>query len=254
MNVNHTADAVWQRPKANLSLPAGEVHVWRAELDRLELVERCYPTLADEEKERARRFHFKKDRDHFVIGRGALRAILAGYLKERPEGLSFGYGPYGKPYLVPEDRSDLRFNLSHSRGLALVAVTRGRELGIDVEGIRPEVMEEQLAERFFSPGEVAALQALPASQKADGFFNCWTRKEAYVKARGEGLSLPLDQFDVSLAPGVPAALLQVRLAASEANREVSRWTMLAIEPGAGFKAAVVVERSDWRLRCWQWPG
>jgi Phosphopantetheinyl transferase len=115
--------------------------------------------------------------------------------------------------------------------------------------MRPEVAEEQIAERFFSSCEVTALRALPAGQQTEAFFNCWTRKEAYIKARGEGLSLPLDQFGVSLVPGEPAALLHTAMAADEA----SRWSMIELAAGAGYKAALVVEGSGWQLRCWQWP-
>ena len=245
-------DDAWRIPQKEILLPEDEVHVWRVNLGQPPLrVRGLFDVLAPEERERAQRFHFQKDRDHFVVARGLLRTILARYLGLEPHQLSFRYSFYGKPSLAEESNSgDLRFNLSHSHELALFAVTRGRELGIDVEYIRPEVAEEQIAERFFSTREVAMLRALPINLQAEAFFNCWTRKEAYIKARGEGLSLPLDQFDVSLAPGEPVALLETRTNLED----ISRWSMTGLAPGTGYTAALVVESRNWHLRCWQWPG
>lgn len=242
----------WDPPSEKLSLPNDAVHVWRATLDQsASCRERFWQTLAEDERARADRFHFPRDREHFVVARGVLRAILARYLNTEPGRLSFCYSAYGKPALLKEASGDaLRFNLSHSHGLALYAVTRDRELGIDVEHLRPHLADRQIAERFFSPGEVAVLLALPQYQQREAFFHCWTRKEAYIKARGEGLSLPLDQFEVSLAPGEPAALLSTHANPSEA----SRWSMLELTPGPGYVGALAVEGHGWRLACWQWPG
>jgi 4'-phosphopantetheinyl transferase len=248
MRTDEDAEVVWQSPGVELRLPRHEVHVWRARLDLPQSLAGFLATLAPDEKERAARFHFQKDRNHFIVARGLLRAILSRYLARRPEQLSFSYSAHGKPSLASEHGSDVRFNVSHSHGMALFAFARGRDLGVDLEWVRADVAEEQIAERFFSACEVTALRALPAERQAEAFFNCWTRKEAYIKARGEGLSLPLNQFDVSLAPGEPAALLCTRLEADE----VSRWSMTELAPGAGFKAALVVEGRDWRLRRWQW--
>jgi 4'-phosphopantetheinyl transferase len=248
MHTTEDAEAIWQLPNTDLVLPRHEVHVWRARLDQPQSLTGFFASLAPDEKGRAARFHFQRDREHFIIARGLLRALLSRYLNVRPADLSFSYSAHGKPFLVSQHGGVVRFNVSHSHGLALLAFTQGRDLGVDVEQIRPEVAGEQIAERFFSACEVAALRALPASQQAEAFFNCWTRKEAYIKARGEGLSLPLHQFDVSLAPGEPAALLRTRISANEA----SRWSMIELAPGASYKAALVVERRDWQLRCWQW--
>ncbi|HEV7217131.1 MAG TPA: 4'-phosphopantetheinyl transferase superfamily protein, partial [Chloroflexota bacterium] len=141
----------------------------------------------------------------------------------------------------------LRFNLSHTDGLALLAVTRERELGIDVERVRKGIAREGIAERFFTTTEVADLRALPADSQDDAFFACWTRKEAYVKARGEGLSIPLDQFAVSLLPGEPAALLHVALDPDE----VKRWSLHDLDAGPGYRAALLVEGHNptlsWRV-------
>ena len=249
MRTDENAETIWQPPGVELRLPHHEVHVWRARLDLPRALPGFLATLAPDEQGRAARFHFQKDRDHFIAARGLLRAILSRYLTRRPDELSFSYSAHGKPSLASEHGSDVRFNVSHSHGVALFAFARGRDLGVDLEWVRADVAEEQIAERFFSACEVAALRALAAVEQAAAFFNCWTRKEAYIKARGEGLSLPLDQFDVSLAPGEPAALLCTRVM----EDEVSRWSMIELAPGAGFKAALVAEGRDWRLRCWQWP-
>jgi len=163
--------------------------------------------------------------------------------------LRFSYSPYGKPSLAEEfNVGALCFNLSHADGLALYAVTCGRQLGVDIERVRADLVDAQVAEQFFSPQEVAALRALSGNIQPQAFFNCWTRKEAYIKARGEGLSLPLDQFDVSLAPGEPAALLRT----GGEPREVTRWSLKELSPGGDYVAALAVEGHGWRLRCWQW--
>jgi 4'-phosphopantetheinyl transferase len=249
MSADDAAEQSWQVLREGVSLLDDEVHVWRARLARPPSeVTGFWGTLAPDEKERAARFYFDKDREHFIAARGILRAILSHYLTASPEEIRFSYGPYGKPFLVGHE-GDIRFNLSHSNGVGLFAVTRGRELGIDLEHMRAEMAEEQIAEHFFSPREVTGLRALPGALKVEGFFNCWTRKEAYIKATGEGLSLPLDEFDVSLAPGEPARLLQSRINVQEA----SRWFMVELAIEADFKAALVVEGRGWQLRCWQWP-
>jgi 4'-phosphopantetheinyl transferase len=140
------------------------------------------------------------------------------------------------------------FNLSRSHSLSLYAFTRSRQIGVDIEYIVPIKEADQIVARFFSSHERAMWQKLPKDQKQEAFFNCWTRKEAYIKARGEGLSLPLDQFDVSFAPGEPPALL----ATSGASNESSRWLLQALQPSPGYVAALFVEGHDWRLKCWEW--
>jgi phosphopantetheine--protein transferase-like protein len=231
------------------ALATNEVHVWRVPLDQPpEYLQQLRDTLAPEEKQRALRFYFEKDRLHYVAGRGILRAVLAHYLACHPAELTFAYSPKGKPHLTG-DTGDLGFNLSHSHGLALIALTRGRQIGVDLERIRPEFAGEQVAERFFSPVEVAALQALEPSERIGAFFTCWTRKEAYLKATGLGLSLPLDSFDVSLTPDEPA--LQ---ATRHDPTAAQRWSLLHVEPGPGYIGAVAVEGHGCRLFCTDWPG
>ena len=241
----------WWFPPKILLLGNNEVHVWRVSLDlKAARVQSLQQTLSGDERARAGRFHFQKDREHFVIARGVLRAILGRYLDMEPSQLRFCYGSHGKPALAQEaGEQALRFNVSHSHGLALYAIARGRELGIDLEYLRPQLADEQIAEQFFSLREVAVLRGLPADRQQKAFFDCWTRKEAYIKARGEGLSLRLDQFDVSLAPGEPAALLS-----SDGDpQEACRWVLRELSPGSGYVAALAVEGHDWQLSCWQWP-
>jgi 4'-phosphopantetheinyl transferase len=181
-----------------------------------------------------------------------LRVILGGYLNRAPERLSFSYSSHGKPALAEEsDRDAIRFSVSHSHGVALYAFTRGRDVGIDLERIRADLAVVEIAERFFSQQEVAMLRAFRTEEQRQAFFRCWTCKEAYIKARGEGLSLPLDRFDVALAPGgEPAAVLGTQRDPSEA----ARWSLLELDPGPGYVAALAVEGHGWRLTCWRWPG
>ena len=203
--------------------------------------------LSAEERARGTRYRFERDLAHFIARRATLRSILAAYTGWLPAALTFCLGPSGKPALARVARGGLRFNVSHSAGLTLVAVTRCREVGVDLERIRPQ-LAAGVAERFFSPVEVAALAVLPAEDRAAAFFACWTRKEAYVKAKGGGLSLGLDRFAVSLVPGEPARLLQT----ADDPLEVERWRLEALDPAPGYAAALAVEGWDWHLRCWRW--
>lgn len=243
--------ASWCPPPKTLVLGSNEVHVWRAILDlKVARMQSLEQTLSADERTRAGRFYFQKDREHFTVARGVLRAILGRYLEMEPGQLRFCYSPYGKPALAGESGRDaLRFNVSHSHGLALYAISRGWEIGIDLERLRPHLADEQIAERFFSPREVTTLRGLPIDMQQEAFFACWTRKEAYIKARGEGLTIRLDKFEVSLAPGEPAALLH----SDGALQEASLWSLQALVPGPGYVAALAVKGHGWRLACWQWP-
>ena len=241
----------WPPLPQSLVMGPDEVHVWQATLDQTPTEMQSFSRyLAEDERARAGRFMFTRDRDHFIVARGVLRAILGRYMNRAPESLSFRYGAHGKPALAGEDNRDaIRFNLSHSHGVALYAITRAREVGIDIERIRCDLAVAEIAERFFSPHEVAMLKMLPSKQQRQAFFRCWTRKEAYIKARGEGLSLSLDQFDVSLVPGEPAAILSTQPDPSEA----SRWSLEELSPAPGYVAALAAEGRGWHLTCWQWP-
>lgn len=235
----------WSAPLPDLQLAEYEVHIWRAWLDVNATSLSCLSrTLAPEEQARARRFILAKDRDRFTVTRGILRQLLGLYLRRPPASVTIEVGPQGKPALrAKEDLAPLRFNLSHSQGLGLFAFTLEHEVGIDVEQIRPEVTKDGIEQSYFSARERRELDALPAECRPDGFFRCWTRKEAYVKVLGKGLHLPLDSFDVSLTPDQPAVLHRV---------DKGRWSLYSICPEPGFIAAVVVEGKNNSLKFWEW--
>jgi 4'-phosphopantetheinyl transferase len=207
--------------------------------------------LSNDERSRARRFRFQCDRDRFTVARGLLRAILSFYLGLEPVQVRFCYGAHGKPRLAPPlDGSGLSFNVSHSSGLALYVVAIDRRVGIDLEWPSTGLAYQPVAERCFSLRERAMLAALPAESRGrQAFYNCWTRKEALVKAMGAGLHVPLDQFTVSLAPGEPAVLLEM----CGDHGERSGWALRELFPGSGFVGALAVEGHGWRLSCWECP-
>jgi 4'-phosphopantetheinyl transferase len=224
---------------APVLLDGASVHLWRASLDCAPPErERLASLLSEDEQARAARLRVPSIRERFVAGRGLLRRLLGMYLAAPPESLRFAYRPHGKPYLHPEiGAPDIRFNLSHSQGLALFAFARGREVGVDLEIIRSDRDHTRLASRFFSAREVDALAALDPGDRMAGFFRCWTRKEAYLKARGEGLAIPLDSFSVSVGPEETACLLE----ADGAPAEAARWRIAAVDAAPGYAAALAVE-------------
>ncbi len=233
--------AHWISPADPVRLAEKEIHIWRIRLDPTPNdLTRHVAQLDPDERARAGRFHFPHDRARFIAAHSALRVILSRYLDVRPVDLAFGYTRFGKPFIQEPPQPDpklLAFNMSHSHDVALVAVGRDCALGIDIERIRPELAEQHIAERFFAPSEVTALRHLPSEAQAEAFFNCWTRKEAFVKARGEGLSLPLDRFAVSLTPGAPAVLLAI----NDDPHEAGQWHMQALMPWPGYAAALVTD-------------
>jgi 4'-phosphopantetheinyl transferase len=222
-----------------------EVHVRIASLDCPQSDTKYLDNiLAEDEINRANRFHFKKDRERFVAGRGLLRMILSSYVGMPANEIIFTYGCHGKPGLRRHDgRPAIEFNLAHSAGTAIYAITRDRPVGIDIELVDHEFPIESVAERFFSKVEVAAFRSLPRDMQRIAFFKCWTRKEAFIKALGDGLSCPLADFDVFLTPGERARLLKVRWAPEEA----SRWCMEDIDSVPNCAAAVVFSGSPCRL-------
>src|SRR5215510_5330489 len=244
--VAHNSGQTWMAGPAAPVIWPNEVHVWRARLD-IPWSWTFDEALSAEDRARADQFKFESDRRKFCVGRASLRLVLGRYLKTKPGRLQIDQADYGKPYLADRKTSQgLRFNLSHSHQLALIAVARDREVGVDVEYVRPNFVTDEIANHFFSPAEAEALRALPFEQRTQSFFDCWTRKEAYIKARGEGLYCALDQFDVSLAPGEPPMLLNSRMD----SREVSRWSFEDLFPQPGYAATVAVERSFSRLALW----
>jgi 4'-phosphopantetheinyl transferase len=231
-----------------LALPENEVQLWRVDQEAIADEEsRWQRVLSSDETARASRFHFPRDRQRFVASRALLRTILATYLAIEPTGVSFSYSKKEKPFLGPTHKgSDVTFNVSHSGGIALLAFSRSRDIGVDVEQVRHDSDIDAIARRFFSTHEQNQLAALPGDEKFEAFFRCWTRKEAYIKATGEGLSLPLHQFDVSVTAEDSDALLNTRPDSSEA----ARWSLRDIPAGDGYVAAVCVRGREWQLKNW----
>ncbi|MEA2602377.1 MAG: 4-phosphopantetheinyl transferase [Acidobacteriota bacterium] len=232
-------------------LGPGEIHLWSVRLDPpTERVEDLGRVLSEDEWERARRFRFDKHRRQYVVGRGALRTLLAAYLGLRPEAVRFAYGPRGKPFLAPPlDSRGLQFNLSNSDELALAGFVLGRELGVDVELLRQMNDCEEIAERFFSESERKVLRTIPFPIKQEAFFNCWTRKEAYLKAVGEGLAAPLDSFDVTLALDEPPRMLTLKGDADQA----AKWFFHHLRPAESYIGALAIEGVEggtWEVKTW----
>jgi 4'-phosphopantetheinyl transferase len=243
--------AEWSNPVAVPELSHDTIDVWRTNTDQpAEYVASLYDILGADERERADRFYFEKHRRRFIVARGVLRQILAQYLCVPARAVAFEYSEHGKPSIINSaNPRNIRFNVSHSNECALFAFTLRREVGVDVEYIRADLDVESLARHSFSAGEVHVLCGLPPAERREAFFNCWTRKEAFIKAHGEGLSLGLDRFDVTLVPGEAAALRRFEVNPAE----LSLWTMCSLGVSAGYKAALAVEGHGWDLRCWEYP-
>lgn len=232
---------LWRTAEPGDPPPLGgdAVHLWRVHLDPPPGAEVAWDLLSDEERGRARRFFQEHHRRRFVAAHGVLRRILAGYTTQSPGELRFTVGPHGKPALVESaaSRTKLEFNLSHSADLAVIAVAWERPVGVDLERWKHGMDHLALAERFFSPAERASLRQL-AERQGDvvhGFFAAWSRKEAYLKARGEGVMRGLHHFDVTLAPDEPARVVADRL-----DSAIDRWRMRSFVPEAGYSGAIVV--------------
>jgi len=232
----------WQTPSGWPRLSDDEIHVWCVELDVAGEVGTLAACLNKEERERANGLLSGTHQRRFVVARGMLRQLLGLYLDQDPGAVAFARGAHGKPFL-PE--GGLHFNVSHTHELALYAIARDREVGVDVEWMRPQVAHEQIAARFFSLEEQEALAQVPAEARQAAFYNIWTRKEAYVKARGDGIAAGLGTFAVSL--GAEAALLR----SDEGRDEVERWKLVALEPAAGYVAALCGAGVDWQVQGWR---
>ena len=224
----------WNPTKLCPPLGVNELHLWRVCLsDLAPKVHELRLLLSEEEQARGDRYVRSADGVRFMVGRAVLRLILAQYLGLKPGEVFISSGEFGKPHICKSvNINGLAFNLSHSGEVCLVALSYAREIGVDIEKLRDDVVVEDLATRYFSTEEVAELEALPDALRRLGFFLCWTRKEAYVKAKALGLQIPLDRFSVSLTPGQPA---EIR------GAEAGGWTILSFEPGPGYVAAVVSE-------------
>jgi len=241
-----SAQQTWKTGPAQPAIWQNEVHIWRARLD-MPWSWTFDEALSLEDRTRADRFKFESDRRKFCAARASLRLILSRHLGVKPNRIQLETGEFGKPFVADKNLAQgLRFNLSHSHQLALISITREREVGVDIEFMRSDFVTEEVASHFFSPSEVAEFRSVSPELRTRSFFNCWTRKEAYIKARGEGLYCPLDQFDVSVAPDKPAMLLESRVDPAD----VRRWIFNDIHVGDRYAATVAVENNFSRLVLW----
>ncbi|HEX2915723.1 MAG TPA: 4'-phosphopantetheinyl transferase superfamily protein [Chloroflexia bacterium] len=216
-----------------MRLASGQIDIWIAHLDLpQEQLTNLLQTLSPDEMARQQRYLFERDRLRFAAARGQLRYLLSQYLDCSPAKISFSYGQRGKPLL--SGNYPLYFNLSHSNELAVYALSQTTEVGVDIEYLRPLNHQRQIAQRFFAPAEYTALSELAEELQTLAFFNCWTRKEAFIKASGKGLSYPLDSFEVSLRPGEPARLLSIA-----GDKDLAEeWTLRSFSPAGGYVAAL----------------
>ena len=235
---------VWSSFPPNRLLLKDEIHVWLTDLGNADIcLESCADCLSSAERERAARFKFAWDRNRYLIAHGALRSILATYLGVDAAAIDFNSGPAGKPKLAGKLASEaLEFNLSHSGEIALIAVTRSNEIGVDVECIREDFAFKPIAQRFFTAKEVASLQDLPVDLQREAFYKCWTSKEALLKAKGTGLSGSLDEVQIVLTTGPGVC---VTFAAGE-------WSLTELSPIGGYAAALAAKKLDCRPQCYRW--
>jgi 4'-phosphopantetheinyl transferase len=237
-------------PPSDLKLTNDEIHIWCASLDQpTSLVEKLGSTLSMDERARAERFYFKRDRNRFIVRHAILRMILGYYLGAEASELEFCYGRNGKPRLADTFGNEtILFSISRSEGLALYGFARNCEIGVDVESVRDIPEMDQIVDRIFSTRETHVYGALPEHLKREALFACWTRKEAFVKATGDGLSRPLDKFELTVDPGEPAGLLAI----DGDQKSARQWSIHDLKPASGFAAAIVTEARNLRLRFWQW--
>lgn len=235
--------ADWQQSISTPELTPGEVHVWRIRLDIADDSWRALASLlTNDERIKAERFHFEKHRRRHIVGRAALRTLLGQYLDRSPQLIEFSYNSHGKPRLARSD-SGIRFNLSHTEEIMLVAFALDSEVGIDIESLMRDVDCMDVGQRWFSGLEGQALRALPEDARRDAFFRIWSRKEAYIKARGDGISHPLHRFSVSMDKHEPRLIEH-----QDDTSEKSRWRFIDIDVGEKYQATVVVKSSHWKLR------
>ena len=245
MNLHNDSNTLtrWLAPSSQTSLNVKEVIVWRVLVDQAQAAT-YWPLLSQDEQARAQRFHFAKDRKVFVVARGVLRLLISRYLPANPASITFSKTEFGKPFL-PD--SSLHFNLSHSGNIVLLAFARDIELGVDVEQYKPLPDLADIAQNFFSAQEQTALFSLPISEQQAAFFRLWSRKEAFIKERGEGLSHPLDSFDVSLSAENPQLL-----ATRKSAIDVVDYTIQALNVEDGYESAVAITRADWHFKFYNW--
>jgi 4'-phosphopantetheinyl transferase len=237
----------WLPPPVRLELNGNEVHVWAVALDPVPArLAALAAWLSPDERDRAERFRFSGLRTRFTAARGHLRSLLGNYLQLPPQRLEFAYHSRGKPSLTGLGAGQIHFNLTHSQDLALIAVTRAGEVGVDVEQIRSMRDGEAIAERFFSVREVEAFRGVPSAARDAAFFSLWTRKEAWLKATGDGITESLAKIEVTFLPGDTPRVLAIAgdALAGEA------WSICPLNPASGFVGAMAIRCPSVRLQCW----
>jgi 4'-phosphopantetheinyl transferase len=237
-------------PRHLMKLCETEVHLWQIQLANQEWgLQYLRSLLSPDEVQRADRFYFEKHKRRFIVARAATRVILATYVGRAPHELAFSYGAKGKPELsLPQNSPKVQFNLSHSEDLALLAVTLQHRVGVDIEFIKHDLAIDEIATRCFSEVEIKILRALPQAERTKSFYSWWTRKEAFIKAIGKGLSIPLESFSVNTGPNIIPSLSWVDLE----PEEISNWQVHDISAPHGYAAALVVEGRGHDLRQWRW--
>lgn len=236
-----------KRTQQSLNLSLNEIHLWHVHIP--EHIERLvmYEALLDEqEKHKADRFRFEKDRNCSIIARGVLRKLLGSYLEKEPEGVRFVYGDFGKPEVSNDE--GIAFNISHARDAIVLGFVKNNWIGVDVEFLDQKIDPLNIAKHFFSDEEKRALEEVSKENRVEGFYNCWTRKEAFIKAVGDGLSFPLDQFVVSLKPKVKAALLCTKWDKNEKNK----WTLQSSNPEQEYVSAFAVKGKVSETKFWRY--
>jgi len=222
-----------------------KVHVWKVHLDlQEEYLSRLKSFLSEDEEKRAARFYFEKDRRHYIAARGQLKILLGKYLDINPEELNFEYNDHGKPFY---QETGVQFNVSHSNKMGLIAFDPDHPIGVDIEWKRPDFAGLKTAQRFFSSGEIEELESLPEDQIHDAFFNGWTRKEAYIKALGKGLAIPLSKFQVTLSPGEPSKLVSSKHDPGQA----AKWILYSLKVPDGYAGAVMVSSNRTQVELYE---
>jgi 4'-phosphopantetheinyl transferase len=243
--------SVTSPPRGSLHLASDEVHIWCARLDvPPETSAHLDAILTADERNRSARFRFERDRRRFIVAHAVLRELLGRYLCLPPSEIHFVDNGFGKPALGPQFGNCLKFNLSHSAGLGLIAIANS-EVGVDVECVRAQADYAEIARHFFSAAEVDYLTAVPSHLRVEAFFSCWTKKEAYVKGRGEGLAISLKSFSVPLTIDPARAPADVCVKSDDIDRPRC-WSLYTIPPAPGYVGALAIEGTGWRLRQWQW--
>ena len=245
MNIEKTG---WAEAVPNGIISSNEVHVWRLYQEKTNSqIETLQGILSPDELARSEKFHFEKDRKKFILTRGILRKLLGSYLGKNPQQIRFNYTSFGKPFLaIDSENNNLSFNLSHSGELVLYAITRNQKIGIDIEQIRDHTDVMAIAKRFFSPAEIGEMEKANEKNCTELFFRYWTRKEAFVKALGKGVSFPMERLDVSLLNKFSPIIKS-----TAENNETACLNVQDLLPGDGYLAAIATEVNDADISCWQ---